>query len=297
LSAAPRLPFPAPAPARLANAGPIGLLAGSGRYPIAFAQKARSVGRPVVCIGLREHAAPELAHYVDRFYWSGLMKFGRMLRLFKREGVRQLVMAGKLHKANLLYRPWRLLSQMPDWRALCWYFLRKPRDHKDDALLLSVIAEFARHGLEFSSALDLCPELLVSPGTLTRRPPTRAELEDIRFGWELARKMGELDVGQSVAVADRAVLAVEAIEGTDRAIERAGELCRRGGFVVVKVAKPNQDMRFDVPTVGTATIETLHKAGGRVLAIEADKTIVLDQAETIALADRYRLTVVALRES
>jgi DUF1009 family protein len=128
---------------------------------------------------------------------------------------------------------------------------------------------------------------------LTRRPPSSREEADIAFGWTLARKMGELDVGQSVAIKERAVLAVEAIEGTDQAILRAGNLCRAGGFVVVKVAKPNQDMRFDVPTVGTSTIEQLHMAGGKVLAIEAGKTIVLDQADTIALADRYGLTIVA----
>src|SRR5204863_7276328 len=129
---------------------------------------------------------------------------------------------------------------------------------------------------------------------LTRRAPRSAEQADIRFGWDLAKEMGRLDVGQSVAVKEMAVLAVEAIEGTDQAIARAGELCRRGGFVVVKVAKPQQDMRFDVPTVGCATIETLHQAGGRVLAVEAGKTILLDEPATIALADRYGIAVVAL---
>ncbi len=132
------------------------------------------------------------------------------------------------------------------------------------------------------------------PGTLTRRPPTAREEIDIAFGWQMAKEMGRLDVGQSVAIKERAVLAVEAIEGTDRAILRAGELCRAGGFVVVKVAKPQQDMRFDVPTIGCTTIESLRRAGGSVLAIEAGKTIVLDQAETVALADRYGLTLVAL---
>lgn len=132
------------------------------------------------------------------------------------------------------------------------------------------------------------------PGILTRRAPTAREERDIAFGWEMAKEMGRLDVGQSVAVKERTVLAVEAIEGTDRAILRAGELCRAGGFVVVKVAKPRQDMRFDVPTVGCQTIENLRQAGGRVLAIEAGKTIVLDQTETVALADRYGITLVAL---
>ena len=129
---------------------------------------------------------------------------------------------------------------------------------------------------------------------LTRRNRPSSEEADIAFGWELAKEMGRLDVGQSVAVKEKAVLAVEAIEGTDRAIARAGELCRAGGFVVVKVAKPQQDMRFDVPTIGCTTIETMHRAGGRVLAIEAGKTIIIDQDKTIALANRYGITIVAL---
>ena len=130
-------------------------------------------------------------------------------------------------------------------------------------------------------------------GVLTRRSPTAAEWKDIEFGWVLAKEMGRLDVGQSVAVIDRAVLAVEAIEGTDQAIARAGQLCPRGGFTTVKVAKPQQDMRFDVPTVGTTTVEMICKSGGRVLAIEAGRTILLDEVETVALADRCGISIVA----
>jgi DUF1009 family protein len=272
---------------------PVGLLAGGGRFPIAFAHKARALGLPVVCVGISTEADPALADLVDRFHWSWPGRLGRMIRLFKRSGVRQVVMAGKVHKANILHKPWKWLTLIPDLRTVQWWYFRGRRDNRDDTLLLSVIQEFARDGLTVTSALDLCPELLVQASVLTRRPPTTGEEIDISFGWELARRMGDLDVGQSVAVKERAVLAVEAIEGTDRAIQRAGEFCRAGGFVVVKVAKPHQDMRFDVPTVGTSTIETLYRAGGRVLAIEAGRTIVLDQEATVALADRYGLTIVA----
>jgi DUF1009 family protein len=136
--------------------------------------------------------------------------------------------------------------------------------------------------------------LLVKQGVLTRRRPTTAEEEDIKFGWKLAREMGRLDVGQSVMVRERAVLAVEAIEGTDRAILRAGELSSQSGFVVVKVAKPQQDRRFDVPTVGTQTIETMRAAGATALAIEAGRTILLDEAATVALADRYGIAITSL---
>jgi DUF1009 family protein len=268
-------------------------LAGSGRFPIAFAEKARGLGLAVVCVGIRHEAAPELAGLVRRFYWAGVARLGRMIRCFKAEGVERVVMAGKIHK-TALHTPWRLLRFWPDWRTLRFWFGRPRPDNRDDTLLLGVIDEFARDGLRFASALDLCPELLVRPGVLTRRPPSAAERRDIAFGWQLAKEMGRLDVGQSVAVKERAVLAVEAIEGTDRAIARAGELCRAGGFVVVKVAKPQQDMRFDVPTVGAATVESLRRAGGRVLAIEAGKTILLDAEQTVTLADRHGLTIVAL---
>jgi DUF1009 family protein len=268
-------------------------LAGSGRFPLVFAEKSRQLGLSVVCVGICHEADPALAGLVRRFYWAGVARLGRMIRCFKREGVSAVVMAGKIRKVAM-HAPWRILRYWPDWRFVRFWLGRNRRDNRDDTLLLGVIAEFARDGLPFTSALDLCPELLVRAGLLTRRAPTAREEADIAFCWELAKEMGRLDVGQSVAVRERAVLAVEAIEGTDRAILRAGELCPRGGFVVVKVAKPQQDMRFDVPTVGCATVETLHRAGGRVLAIEAGKTILLDPEQTVALADRYGLTILSL---
>ncbi len=278
------------------NKEPIGLIAGWGRFPLIFAAKARSLGIPVACIAVRNEAAPELEGLVERFRWNGIAQLGSALRFFHSAGVKRAVMAGKIHKSHM-YRPWRWIHCIPDWRFLRFWYRRARRDNKDDSITLGMIQEFAAEGITFHSALDLCPELLVSPGVLTRRAPSAREQADIAFGWELARRMGELDVGQSVAVKERAVLAVEAIEGTDQAIQRAGTLCPAGGFTVVKVAKPQQDMRFDVPTVGCSTVETLYRAGGRVLAIEADRTIVLDQAETVALADRYKISIVALREA
>ena len=271
---------------------PIGLLAGWGRFPIVFAEKARRLQIPVVCVGIREEASPELIPLVERFHWAGLAKLGRMIRCFKKEGVERIVMAGKIHKVrmNTPFRIWRLL---PDWRMLKAWFYRPRRDSKDDTLLLGLIAEFAADGMSFASALDLCPELLVKAGILTRRGLSSRESDDVAFGWEMAKEMGRLDVGQSVAIREKAVLAVEAIEGTDQAILRAGQLCPRGGFVVVKVAKPQQDMRFDVPTVGATTIESMRQAGARVLAIEADKTILIDEDQTVALANRYGITIVA----
>jgi UDP-2,3-diacylglucosamine hydrolase len=271
---------------------PLGLVAGSGEFPLIVADKARSLGIPVVCLGVKNEASPDLVQRVDRFYWNGLAKLGHAIRCFKREGVRRVVMAGKIQKKTL-YRPWRWLTLLPDWRMVRFYFFRPRRDNKDDSLLLGIIDEFAAEGIRFDSALEICPELLVNAGLLTRRKPSSSEEQDIAFGWELAKEMGRLDVGQSVAVRERAVLAVEAIEGTDQAILRAGKLCPSGNFVVIKVAKPQQDMRFDVPTIGCATIETMRKAGARVLAIEAAKTILIDQPQTVALADRYGITIIA----
>ena len=274
-------------------AAPIGLLAGSGRFPILFAEAARAQGLKVACVGIRYEASEELRTLVDRFEVVGVSKLGRMIRAFKKMRVRRVVMAGKVTK-NVMYTPWRILRLMPDMRTVRWWTRTVGLEKKDDALLLGVIEEFRRDGIDFASALDYCPELLVKRGILTRRPPNSAELADIRFGWTLAKEMGRLDVGQSVAVKECAALAVEAIEGTDRCIERAGTLCRAGEWTLVKVAKPQQDMRFDVPTVGVTTVEKLRASGARVLAIEAGRTILLDQDEVIARANRVGLTIVAL---
>ncbi len=272
---------------------PVGLIACGGRLPIAFAEKARACGIPVVCIGIAGMADPALKSICQEFHWLRRMSLGFSIRTFRRAGVTRWAMAGKFHK-HILYQPWRWFQFLPDWRMVRFYFFRARSANNDDSLSLGLIAEFRSHGLECVSPLDLVPELLVREGVLTRRKPTTAEEKDIAIGWALAREMGRLDVGQSVMIRERAVLAVEAIEGTDRAIERAGELCSRSGFVVVKVAKPRQDRRFDVPTVGQQTIETMHRAGARVLAVEAGQTILLDETETIALADRYGIAITAL---
>ena len=272
---------------------PIGIIAGWGRYPIVFAEKAREMGIPVVCVGVRGMADKStLAPIVHRFYWTRLGSMSRPIKVFKREGVRNWVWAGKIHKISL-FKPFRWLTILPDWRMIRFWFFRSRKNNADDTLAMLITEEYAKEGLICSSALELCPELLVKPGVATKRQPTEGERRDIAYGWELAKEMGRLDIGQSVMVREQAVLAVEAIEGTDRAIQRAGELCHGRAFVVVKVAKPQQDMRFDVPTIGISTIEMMKKSGAKVLAVEAGKTIVLDQAETIALADRYGITVVA----
>lgn len=277
----------------IADRTPVGLLAGAGRFPIVFAEKARELGLPVVCVGVKDMADPVLRSLCTEFYWLRRASLGFIARKFLRGGARQWTMAGKYYK-HVLFQPWRWLRLLPDFRLLRAWMSHNRRDNKDDSLLLALIAEFRRDGLECVSALDLCPELLVRDGVLTKRKPTDREMTDVRFGWTLAKEMGRLDVGQSVMIRDRACIAVEAIEGTDRCIERAGELCKRAAFAVVKVAKPQQDMRFDVPTVGPQTIQMMTRAGATILAIEAGKTILLDEIEMVALADRANISVVAI---
>ena len=273
--------------------GRVGLLAGAGAFPRRFAEAARRQGHEVFTVGIAGMADPALAGVSDGYREVAISKVGSAIRKFRRADVAEVVMAGKVTK-TVLFQPWRALKLMPDWGALSVWYRHARRDKKDDTLLLAVIAEFARGGLPFGSALDYAPELLVPHGFLTTRQPTAQQWADVRFGWALAKEMGRMDVGQSVCVADTAVMAVEAIEGTDECIKRAGTLCRRGGFTVVKVAKPQQDRRFDVPTVGEQTLKTMHEAGARVLAVESGKTIVLDRPEVAALADRLGIAVVSL---
>jgi DUF1009 family protein len=278
---------------------PIGLLAGWGRYPFAVAESLRRQGRSVVGIGILDHTDPQLAELCDHFDWIGLGGIGRAIRKFRGWGVRQAVMAGKVHKVTF-YRPGWWLRHRPDWVGLRTYyrqFITGGRDRKDDTLLATLVDAFARGGISMEPATDFAPELLVAPGMIAGRALSPKQLRDVEFGWQMAKRLGGVDIGQTVCVKDQAVLALEAIEGTDACIRRAGELCRRGGFTVVKVAKPRQDMRFDVPTVGIGTLESISSAGGSILAIEADRTILLDARVFREAANRLKISVVALRDA
>jgi DUF1009 family protein len=282
------------------SAGPIptqgnrvGLLAGGGRFPVLFAEGARKRGYQVVCVAIDGHADHGIEKSVDACYWNGVARLGSMINRFKREGIDCVVMAGKIQKKAMFDR-WRIFRHMPDWRFARVFLSSKKRDNRDDSLLLALIDEFENDGIHIASALDIVPELLAKAGCMTSRMPAPHERADIAFGWILAKELGRLDIGQSVAVRERAILALEAIEGTDKAIERAGQLCPSGGFTVVKVAKPKQDMRFDVPTVGRSTIETMIRAHATCLAIETEKTIVIDTDQTIDLANKHGISIVSL---
>jgi DUF1009 family protein len=251
----------------------------------------------VHCVGLKNHADAALASVCDSFVMSGVARLGQHIRYFRRRGITQATMAGKVFKHQVLFGRFGWLSLVPDLRtvrAFFPHFVSRQKNRNDDALLTAVVEEYARAGITMAPATDFAPQLLARAGQLTRRGPTAAERQDIEFGWELAKEMGRLDIGQSVAVKGRAVIAIEAIEGTDACIRRAGELCAQGAFTVVKVAKPGQDMRFDVPTIGLGTIESLVAARASVLAIEAGQTIIVDEAEVVALADMHGLAIVSL---
>jgi len=273
---------------------PIGILAGWGRLPLSVARGARGQGRRVVALGVRDHADPELESLCDEFAWIGLGSVGRAIRLFRQWGVEQAVLAGKIRKVEL-FRPGWWMRHRPDWKCLRTFSaqLLGRKDRKDDTLLLTLVEAFAEAGVVFEPATHFAPDLLVDEGCVAGRALTAKQLRDVEFGWRLARQMGDLDVGQTVCVKNQAVLAIEAMEGTDACIRRAGELCERSGFTVVKVAKPAQDMRFDVPTVGLHTLASLDAAGADVLAIETGMTILLDEIEFRRRAKSLKISVIA----
>ncbi|MCD6377564.1 MAG: UDP-2,3-diacylglucosamine diphosphatase LpxI [Planctomycetes bacterium] len=271
--------------------GPIGLLAGAGRLPVLIAEGIKQTGHRLVVLGIKGQAETELQDLADEFTWVGLTRLGGWIRFFRRQGVRQAVMAGGVRKANM-YSPLRLIRYLPDFRtARIWY--RKLRhDKRDKAVLQAVTDELAKEGIELISSVKFCQEHLADEGVMTKRQIPDRLMADIDFGFEIARRSASLDIGQAVAVKEADIIAVEAMEGTDEMIARAGRLCKTGGWTLVKVARPDQDMRFDVPTVGPGTIEALKSARAACMVVEAKKTIILDKPETIALADRLGLAVV-----
>jgi len=270
----------------------IGLVAGWGRFPVLVAEALKAAGHKVYCVALRDHADPALATICDEFYPAGVARLGWHIRYFQRRGITQATLAGKLFKHKLLFGKLGWLSLVPDLRTIKAFFplfVTRRRNRNDDALLSVVVDEYARSGITLAPATYFAPELLVKLGTLTRRQPTAAERDDITFGWQIAKEMGRLDIGQSVVVKGRAIVAVEAVEGTDACIARGGALGR--GAVVVKARKPQQDDRFDVPAVGPRTVEACGAAGCSALAVEAGATLVLDRAELIDKADRAGIAV------
>lgn len=272
---------------------PLGIIAGAGRFPFLVAEGARQAGRPVIIVALRGLADPGLKSHADRFYWSGVVRLGRWMRIFERTGVHEAIMAGSVRKSEM-YSRFRLIRFLPDLTSLrLWFF--EVADRRNDTILRATADHMQRRGITLVNSIQYCGDHMATEGVLTRRQPTPAQLRDVEFGWRIVKEMGRLDIGQSIAVKEQEVIAVEAIEGTDRMIERAGSLCRHGGWMLIKVAKPNQDLRFDVPTVGPATIDNLHRHGAAVLVVEAGQTLIVDKPALLERADKLGIVVVGHR--
>ncbi len=269
----------------------LGLIAGEGRLPFLVAKGAKESGLKVVCVGLVENAEASLADEVDVFYRVAIARPGSWIRKLKKHGVSKTVMVGRVAKSRL-FTPRRILRYLPDWRAFRIYYWRlRCKNKQDDTLLCAVADELASGGIVLENSMTYCKEHLATSGAMTKaelRPPAEG---DIEFGWQIVKKLGELDIGQAIAVKEKGVIAVEAIEGTAKMIERAGEFCKSGGWTLVKASKPGQDMRFDVPCVGPETIRSLAQNGGKCLVVEAGKTIIIDKPETIKLADQLGITI------
>lgn len=264
----------------------IGLLAGAGRLPVEFAGVARSMGFLVFAVSLVDEVEADLAACVARIEKISVGQLHAIIQFLKENEITKITMIGKVTK-ELMFSG----TVQPDARIA--KLLSTLPDYSDDTLMLAFVRELASEGIQVLDQTALIRSLMVKEGVLTRRVPTEAEKADMEFGFKMAKAIGGLDIGQTVVVKDAAVLAVEAIEGTDACILRGGNL-GRSEAVVVKVAKPKQDVRFDMPTIGVKTIESMIQVGAKALSMEAGRTLLVEREKVIALADENGITIVAL---
>jgi UDP-2,3-diacylglucosamine hydrolase len=263
----------------------LGLIAGNGKFPFLVLEGARRAGTPVAVAAIREETDPNIEGVAKNLTWVGIGQLGKMLKFFKNEGVDKAIMAGQVKHVQIFSRA------IPDVRMLKM-LLRLPR-RNTDALIGAVAAELAAEGIELIDSTFFLKDQLPRPGTLTRREPDERERGDIEYGLEIARGIAGMDLGQTIVVRERACVAIEAMEGTDAVIRRAGKLVK-GRLTVVKIAKPDQDMRFDVPVVGLPTIESLAKSGATCLCLMAGKTLMFDREEMINLANTKKIAIFAV---
>ena len=266
----------------------LGLIAGNGAFPFLVLDAARRLGHAVTIIAVRDEASPDLAAAAANepraeFHWVALGQLGRAIELMRAAGVTQALMAGQVKHTSIF------AGAMPD--RLLLSVLLKLRSRNTDALISAVADVLRDHGIELVDSTSYLTPLLAGPGVLTARPPTDEERDDLGFGYRMADQIAGLDIGQTIAVKSAAVVAVEAMEGTDEVIARAGHLAGPG-VRIVKVAKPNQDMRFDVPVIGIATIQAMRVAGASVLSVDARRTLVLDGEHVFAWANEAGIAIV-----
>ena len=268
----------------------MGIIAGGGQFPVLLCRAGRDQGREIVVLALEGEADPVLVREADGCVFFKLGQLGRIITTFKKAGIKKIVLAGSVSKPRLFsggFRPDRkLIALLPH--------LKKVRLH-DDGLLRALADVLAGEGIQVMDSTFLLPDLRTPLGVLTRRAPTRREKKDAEYGFALAKGLGRFDIGQCIVVRQKAVLAVEAMEGTDETIRRGGAL-GGGRAVVIKVAKPGQDLRFDLPSVGLATIETMAASGCTALVLEAGRTLTFDREETVALADKKGIAILSLKE-
>ncbi len=266
----------------------IGLIAGNGRFPLLFADAAGANGYRVFAAAYKNNTLPEIEDRVCRVKWLHLGEIERLIAFFSENNVDQTVIIGGINKTSMF------TDIKPDNKAL--ELLSNLPDTHDDAVLRGFADILEKEGIAVRASTFLLPELLTEEGCWTSQQPDEKQENDIAIGWRTAKAMGKLDVGQCVVVEKGSVLAVEAIEGTDAAIKRGGSL-GGGNAVVVKVCKPHQDLRFDIPAVGAQTISRMQQSGARVLAIEAGKALVFDRRQMIELAEKYNICIVARRDA
>jgi DUF1009 family protein len=275
----------------------VGIIAGQGLLPFLVARGMRARGRRILCLGLRDQWMEGLPSECDEFSEAGILQLGRWIRTFRRAGVSEVTMVGRVSKKRM-HDPWlvlRALRDLPDWRTADLWLRKLRHDRRSATLLRAVADDLAAHGVVLIDSTRYIPDHLATEGVMGAvRPDARAE-GDIAFGWPLLEKVGGLDIGQAISVRDRDVIAVEAVEGTDAMIRRSGELCRARGWTLLKTARPGHDMRADVPTIGVQTIEGLAAAGARCVAVGAGRVILVDRPAVIAAADRAGIAVVGVR--
>lgn len=263
----------------------LGIIAGLGQMPSLMAAEAHRQGYEVYTAALEGLVEPEAARaYSDHVASFGVGKLGGLITHFKEHGVSEAVFGGKVPKTVIFGKGF-----MPDWRAV--KFLFRLSDYRDDTMMDAISREFEGEGIKLLDMREFCRALLTVEGAITRQGLSKREQQDVEFGYKMAKAVGRLDIGQTIVVKERAVMAVEAAEGTDEAIRRGGRLAE-GGAVVVKVSRPNQDMRFDIPTVGLATLDAMKDSACRVLAVEAGKSILLDREEFIRRAEDAGISVI-----
>ncbi len=266
------------------NKGKIGLIAGSGEFPLIFAERAKALGLSVIAAAHEGETNPALSDQVDEILWIRVGQLGKLISFFKKRGVKEAVMAGGIQKT-------RIFDFRPDLKALA--ILSKIKEKKDDVLLRAFADALEKEGIQVKESTFLLHPLLAEEGEWTR-PLKKEEKADIEWGWPLAKKVGALDIGQCVVLRKGVILAVEAIEGTDAAIRRGGILGREKS-VVIKICKPQQDLRFDLPTIGPGTIQAMKEVKASVLVVEAGKAIVLEKERFIAEAKAAKIAVVGYR--